>query len=296
MAGQPTDDSELALLLARTLVAREAFHQEAVARAYAGWCHGWTHADEPNACAHDWCQPFDVGNTTRLALGAVSTEDAEAGRAAERATAAAHMESQANGALMRVSPLGIWGAFRSPEEVSEAARQDARLTHPNQVCQDASAVFAVTLAAAIREGLTPPLTYARALAFATSRPIEPAVVTALQSAAHEPPRDFMRQQGWVLMALQNAFYRLLHASNMEEAVVETVRAGGDTDTNAAICGALLGAVHGRDAVPTGWRRMVLSCRPMPGHPGVKQPRPAIYWPTDALIVAERLLASGAAAG
>jgi hypothetical protein len=30
--------------------------------------------------------------------------------------------------------------------------------------------------------------------------------------------------------------------------VETVMRGGDTDTNAAICGALLGAVHGRDAI------------------------------------------------
>jgi ADP-ribosylglycohydrolase/fructose-1,6-bisphosphatase/inositol monophosphatase family enzyme len=296
MAGQPTDDSELALLLARTLVAREGFDQEAVARAYAGWYHGWTHAEEPNACAHDWCQPFDVGNTTRQALGAISAEDAEAGRAAERATAAADTESQANGALMRVSPLGIWGAFRSPEEVAEAARQEARLTHPNQVCQDASAVFAVTLAAAIREGLSPADTHEHARDFAYSIAAEPTVMVALAAARHEPPRDFMRQQGWVLVALQNAFYRLLHASNMEEAVVETVRSGGDTDTNAAICGALLGAVHGRDAVPAQWRRMVLSCRPMPGHPGVKQPRPAMYWPTDALIVAERLLASGAAAG
>ena len=31
--------------------------------------------------------------------------------------------------------------------------------------------------------------------------------------------------------------------------MQTVMAGGDTDTNAAIAGALLGAVHGRDAIP-----------------------------------------------
>jgi len=51
----------------------------------------------------------------------------------------------------------------------------------------------------------------------------------------------------------------------------------------------MGAVYGRDAIPVQWRRMVLSCRPMPGHPGVKQPRPAQYWPVDALLLAERLL-------
>jgi hypothetical protein len=35
--------------------------------------------------------------------------------------------------------------------------------------------------------------------------------------------------------------------------------------------------------------MVLTCRPLHGQPGVRQPRPAIYWPFDALTLAERLL-------
>ena len=100
----------------------------------------------------------------------------------------------------------------------------------------------------------------------------------------------------VLIALQNAFFRLLHADGLEDGVVSTVRAGGDTDTNAALCGALLGAVYGREAVPGQWRRMVLSCRPLVGHPGIEQPRPAVYWPTDAWHLAERLLAIGQRSG
>jgi hypothetical protein len=89
--------------------------------------------------------------------------------------------------------------------------------------------------------------------------------------------------------LGNAFYQLLYGENFQDGVVTTVRCGGDTDTNAAICAALLGAVHGRDAIPIQWQRMVLTCRPMPGHSAVNQPRPALYWPTDALILAERLV-------
>jgi len=41
-----------------------------------------------------------------------------------------------------------------------------------------------------------------------------------------------------------------YAPKLEEAVVDSVMRGGDTDTNAAICGALLGAVHGRGAIPS----------------------------------------------
>ena len=91
-----------------------------------------------------------------------------------------------------------------------------------------------------------------------------------------------------LVAFQNAFFRLLHARSFEEGVVATVMAGGDTDTNAAIAGALLGAVHGRDAVPIQWRRMVLSCRPLPA-PAVAHPRPVEFWPIDVLEIAENLL-------
>jgi ADP-ribosylglycohydrolase len=97
--------------------------------------------------------------------------------------------------------------------------------------------------------------------------------------------------GWVLTALQNAFWQLLHAPSLEAGVIDTVSRGGDTDTTAAIAGALLGAVHGRDAVPDRWRRAVLTCRPLPGT-ATRHPRPMEFWPVDALELAEALLAAG----
>jgi ADP-ribosylglycohydrolase len=114
------------------------------------------------------------------------------------------------------------------------------------------------------------------------------VVETLEAAADAPPGNFSRQEGWVLIALRNAFFRLLHASSLEEGVVATVMAGGDTDTNGAIAGALLGAVHGHDAIPARWRNAVLSCRPAREY---KTPRVRSeeYWPIDALELAERLL-------
>jgi ADP-ribosyl-[dinitrogen reductase] hydrolase len=296
IAGQPTDDSELALVLARTLVARPGYDEEAVAAGYGRWFHGWTHAERAERCEHGWCRPFDYGGTTAAALGPITSQDVHRGLAAavakRSAAPSATPDNQANGALMRVSPLGIWGTYRTAGDVAAAARQDARLTHPSRVCQDASAVFAVAIAAAIRDGLDGRRTYDRARAWATQEGVHAAVLARLEAAATAPPADFSRASGWVLTALQNAFHRLVSAPSFEQAVIATVRAGGDTDTNAAICGALLGAVHGREAVPSQWRQMVLSCRPLAGHPGVRQPRPAMVWPTDALPLAERLVLAG----
>jgi ADP-ribosylglycohydrolase len=93
----------------------------------------------------------------------------------------------------------------------------------------------------------------------------------------------------VLIAFQNALYQLLHAENLEEGIVNTVMCGGDTDTNAAICGALLGAVYGCDAIPEQWFQSVLTCRPLAGQVDVRRPRPECFWPVDAMILAERLL-------
>ena len=74
---------------------------------------------------------------------------------------------------------------------------------------------------------------------------------------------------------------------MEDAVIATVHCGGDTDTNAAICGALLGSVHGREAVPQQGAEAIAACRATPERS--RQPRPTEYWPHDALELADRLV-------
>lgn len=60
--------------------------------------------------------------------------------------------------------------------------------------------------------------------------------------------------------------------SLEDGVVETVMAGGDTDTNAAIAGALLGAVYGRQAVPLQWRQNGPVVPPRAGSRGCPAPR------------------------
>jgi ADP-ribosylglycohydrolase len=119
---------------------------------------------------------------------------------------------------------------------------------------------------------------------------------SLRAAAVSPPVEFTASKsGWVLVAFQNAFFRLLHAASLEKGIVDTVRCGGDTDTNAAIAGALLGAVHGCHTIPQRWIGRILACRPIQGPSDVHRPRPAEYWPVDALPLAENLLLVGRSA-
>lgn len=258
LAGQPTDDSEMALILGRSILRHGGYSPDAARQAYAWWFES---------------HPFDCGNTVGTAL-----------------QGAPNPESQANGSLMRISPLGIWGHAQPAEQLAEHARADARLTHPHPVCQDAAAVYAVAVAGAV-SGVEPVKCYERACAQAR----EDAVRQVLAAAAGAPPEDYRKNIGWVLIALHNAFYQLLHAPSAAAGIIATVAAGGDTDTNAAIAGALLGAVHGRDSLPVQWRDQILSCRPQSGLAHVKQPRPRAFWPVDVLDLAERLAVLGATA-
>ena len=258
-AGQPTDDSEMALMLARSILANGGFSASAARAAYVEWMRS---------------NPFDIGTTTRQGLR-------------DQPTAA----SQANGALMRMSPLAVYGAALPTAALAAWARADAALTHPHPLCRDASAAFCVAIAHAVRTGDGPAAVYGATLGWAESEPdLHPDLLTDLRAAAAGPPTDFQQQMGWVRVAFRNAFFELLHASGPTEALVRTVGRGGDTDTNGAIAGALLGAVHGREAVPLAWRNAVLSCRALPG---AHQPRPRALWAVDVMLVAEQLLALGA---
>lgn len=273
IAGQPTDDSEMALMLARTLVRDGHFDRAAALDGYVHW--------------HD-STLFDMGGTTRAALQAASRAATREERLA-RAAASAKQESQANGSLMRISPLGIFGAS-DRIEAAEWAREDSALTHPHVVCREACAAFVAAIAFAVQTGNGPETTYAAGLAEAR-RGGNAEEVATIERARHELPSSFTHHEGWVLVALQNAFYRLLNAATFEEGLIGTVMAGGDTDTNGAIAGALLGAVHGREGVPRRYREQVLTCRPL-REIGALQPRPREFWPVDAMVLAEALLLAG----
>ena len=257
IAGQPTDDSEMALLLARMLVDQGRYDAEEARKVYVYWLDS---------------DPFDCGMTVASGLR---------GRL--------NPASQANGAMMRVSPLGIFGANHDLQRVAQWAQEDAALTHPNPVCRQANALFVMAIAHAIRTGAGPGELHRHILDWARAMDVDASLMQAATGAADAPPGEYVHQQGWVLIAFRNALWQLLHAGSFENGVVDSVMRGGDTDTNAAICGSLLGAVYGKDAVPARWTEILLSCRPAAGRPNVRHPRPECFWPVDALELAQRLI-------
>ncbi len=281
-AGQGTDDTEMALALARSLIAEGGFKADAVEAAYIAWLES---------------EPFDVGQTIRASLLAArerrSAPVPPRSRFIGDEEEAAHIfggglgaRSKANGALMRVAPIGIFAAG-DPESAAALAGEDAGLTHPNPVCVAASAAYAAAIAVAV-DGKGAGAIYESALEIARQAG-DPEVLAAIEAAPERPPADYQTNAGLVTIALQNAFYRLLHEPSVEQAIIRTVAELGDTDTNGAIAGALAGSVHGYEAIPEDWRKAIQRCRLEAGK--TRHPRPRAYWPVDLPDLAGKLVAA-----
>jgi ADP-ribosyl-[dinitrogen reductase] hydrolase len=266
LPGQPTDDTEMALILARSIIAHGRWDAKHVTAAYIAWMDS---------------HPFDIGTTTRLALRAAAHAPEDTRHlAAAQVTAA----SQANGGLMRSCPLAIWGVHLNKASLQRIARTDTAITHPHPVCQDATAVYVTAVRSALRGASIDEILAVAERACVTCAP----EVRAAFEAAHARTQPAMDEgtMGWVIHAFRNAFWQLRAGHDVRAGILDTIRRGGDTDTTACIAGGLLGAVYGRDAIPAAWRDAVLDCYPTRESP---RPRPRTFWPIDADEVVRRLL-------
>lgn len=259
MAGQATDDSELALALARSIIRKKSYDANDVYTSYQRWYHS---------------DPFDCGGTIAQGLRGYPNGD-----------------SQANGALMRVSPLGIFSAASGLPylEVYRLAAQDAAMTHPHAVCVDINKLFVRALALSIEQPVSPSDLHELILTWSGREDIDPVVRTWTRQSLTDKPVDYSYQMGHVRIAWQNALWQLRHASSVEQAVADTISEGGDTDTNAAICGALLGAVYGASNLPSHWLSTLSACHPDVNEKRTRHPRDEEYWPCDVVSLAEQLL-------
>ena len=230
--GDVTDDTQMAVCLHRALVRADGWDAAIAKDEYLRWL------------ATD---PPDVGETVKAGLEGHPIRD-----------------SQGNGALMRVMPIALWAHRHPGFDWETAAREDAALTHPHRVCADCNALYVYALLHALRPHATRRGVYDSALAWAMQQRLDISVISTLLAAATTPP-DYDdnggERIGWVLIALQCAFYHLLHAPSPAEALVTIVSAGGDTDTNAAITAPLLAAIEGIDSLPSEWLSCVKQANP-----------------------------------
>jgi ADP-ribosyl-[dinitrogen reductase] hydrolase len=237
--GTTTDDTAMARNLARSLAAAGRFDPADLVARHLAWFR---------------TGPPDVGSFTRRVLQRVS-EGADAEEAAEAVWRLRGPEvSAGNGSVMYCAPLGVAYAQR-PGELLRVAPKLSALTHFDGRCR--TAVVAVTLAIAGLVRGDPPGPAAGAAVDAVL-PLEGGeelefLIDAIGASRPVDGPD----QGFCLYAAGAGIQALLREAPFERELARVVGLGGDTDTNAAVAGALLGAAAGASSLPEPWMSRLL---------------------------------------
>ncbi|HXV94890.1 MAG TPA: ADP-ribosylglycohydrolase family protein [Pseudonocardia sp.] len=238
--GQWSDDTEMASVIAQVAATGADLREEvALDRVAAGFLRWYGDG------------PADIGNQTRAVLGPLrgTPEPGAAARMRERAAQlhARTGRTAGNGSLMRTGPVAL-AHLGDPGAIAGAARAASALTHHDPAAGDACVLWSLAIDHAVRTG---ELDLRVGLGH-----VGPEWARLIDEAERATPDRFAGANGWVVAALQGAWSAIVHSAGLAAGLQAAVRGGGDTDTVAAIAGALLGARHGGSAVPARWRRML----------------------------------------
>jgi poly(ADP-ribose) glycohydrolase ARH3 len=236
-AGSYTDDTEMTIVLAESLLRCDVVDEADLGPAFVA--------------AHD---PRRGYSTSTLRVLALIAEGLPGPAAARRIFE--ERGSLGNGAAMRVAPVAV--RFYDDSVLCDAqARRSAAVTHAHPAGIDAAAVQAAAVAAAI-DGADPLAAAERAATTGEMREALAAVACACaisltpeslaQEAAGVPPTGPPSVAAAVVAGAW--------ASDFRDAVTLAVQAGGDTDTVAAMAGAIAGARFGAAAIPREWLDVV----------------------------------------
>jgi ADP-ribosyl-[dinitrogen reductase] hydrolase len=161
-------------------------------------------------------------------------------------------QSAGNGGVMRVAPVGL-AFFDNAEALAKAAHIATAITHFDPRCTQGALAVAAAVASLLNGG--PALEAALAAVRALPTP-EPEVVEAIVASARrtldEIPIRAKNAIGYTVTCTAAAFWAVAQKAPLEETLLAVVNAAGDSDTNGAVAGALLGARHGLEALPQRW--------------------------------------------
>ena len=271
-----TDDTEMALCIADSLLVNKGYDSYDIMQRFLNWANeGYRTYDGKPAC--------DVGGQTMRALEDFEREPVVFGNDTT--------ESAGNGAIMRLAPIIIANTFpnkkyptlqdgykkgnlvidpeddngeyidqKDIEPTINMAILSCRETHNSIATETTTALFATMLYCALH-GL--PKNHIATYCERWMRGeeydkfwcenIDNLVGRALRK---DNEKLLCNLGGYAVDTFAIALWGLLHFDNFKDGMMAVIRLGGDTDTNAACYGQLAGAYYGHEKIPEEWRKEV----------------------------------------
>lgn len=242
--GQVTDDSEKCIALTRSIVKNSGYQLDSAIQDYLDWAYN--------------SKSF-LGKNTR-ALLTVKTIRGYQNRYKKVYSCPREEWSQSNGSLMHCAPLFPF----SKQDIID----DCKITNPHPINIECNLLYLRAMKLLYR-GKDAERVY--------NIIRDKAKLPEIQERFESDEFDYKENKGHVLHAFQIAMNTLLDDRDYNHQIRDIIKLGGDTDTNAAISGALIGMRYGYDTIMDdpinveNWE-IVKNCDPELGD----FPKPKIY--------------------
>jgi len=172
------------------------------------------------------------------------------------------VDSAGCGAAMRASPIGL-RYFNDPEMLKKTSIEQALITHKNSKAVAGAVAVAYSVALGIKDfGNLDKEWFIDEISKITSD-IDSEFsrkIRGLSKCLDSPIEEgfaYTGNGGYVMETVPGALLSFLYKPyDLEEAIINSVNAGGDTDSLGAITGAISGAFNGIEKIPDRWKENV----------------------------------------
>jgi len=224
--GQITDDTEMSLCIARSIVENKTFDPADIAQRFVAWFED---------------SSIGTGRTIRAAMKQL--KNGIYWNKAGYTDVGLH--SKGNGSVMRCAPVALYD-YKKIDLLIRDTYDQSRITHPSAECMD-SAVFVNFLIKYVLEGKEKNKAYDCALMCIKHHP------SLYNQYRAIPTLQEKKLAGAVRDTVETAVHSFLTTTDFETAILTAVNMGGDADTRGAIIGALAGAYYGENTIPERWK-------------------------------------------
>lgn len=226
--GQYSDDTQMSLMVAESLVTKHGFDPDDLAARYTDWLISG--------------RARGYGKTTLMAI-----QNLHSGKHWSESGIAG---STGNGTAMRAAPFGVY--FRNDlYSLVNICKIDSSITHASEEAEAGSIAIALAAFYAVNGDLDNLLE--KIWQHLPDSKVKSTIYSldSLISSEHITPPQALRILGTkadVRETVPAALYCFMKFDSYHEAIVAAIKAGGDTDTTAAIVGAMFGAKLGMKAI------------------------------------------------
>ncbi len=229
-----TDDTEMGVALGLGILDAGYLHAPSVAARFGEWYDG---------------HPPDVGCHTSGILRRIGDDYDRALDIAFWTTKG--LDSAGNGSVMRQGILLPYVADLSIFQAMQLAELQSTLTHASRESVD-SCKYLMFLQMAFLRDIQPEKAFKLVTEFAAESGWAPKVVGIFDRLKKYTSGDQLPTSGYVIDTMDRALWYLLQDMSFRDALADCVVHGGDADSAGAVCGHMLGTLHGASQIPTAW--------------------------------------------